>query len=75
MERPQVRDGVAALVCWAVGGVGGAWQAVLVGQGSVGLQGMAREGISHVHGSGGFRGGLKRGFRGGSKNPLLFIEQ
>lgn len=49
VEGPQVGYGVAALVGGAVGRVRGAWQAVLVGQGSIGLQGMACEATQHVH--------------------------
>lgn len=41
MARPHIADGVAALVGGAVDGVGGAGAPLAVGQGSVGLQGMA----------------------------------
>lgn len=41
MARPHIADGVAALVGGAVDGIGGAGTPLAVGEGSVGLQGVA----------------------------------
>lgn len=40
VQSPDVADGVAALVGWAVNGIGGAGTALVVRESSVGFQGM-----------------------------------
>lgn len=48
VQSPDIADGVAALVGWAVDGVGRAGTALVVRKSSVGFQGMANREIKKL---------------------------